>query len=376
MRETRPSGSEGGEAGCNRPFLPLSATTQTQQHRWDVCATHFKSGFTLVELLVVIGIIAVLIGILLPVVARVRESGRSAACLANLRSIGQLLRAYQAEQKDFLPYGMIWARANFQTGQPIDTTLDSSRSQWWSSQVSAMGIKNNVRAGAFSPTTYSLILKCPSADSDIFTQSVHYMAHPVAMPSVRRERLGVSEVQTTGSTRTLISPARSRDLFTDNMLVWDAPLTLSLGGDNTGQPGYDWSFIDNGALADPNDAWRRYRFTPDPYEGGLGLEVNDPISIEPPDNNQYVNTDSAKAVGPGTFDVDDNEQVGTMRWRHRRGTTGNGLMSDGSVSTWTWDRNARPFGEVNTAGSDLLRRHIKLKPPSGVEHFYDVSTPP
>jgi hypothetical protein len=24
MRETRPSGSEGGEAGCNRPFLPLS----------------------------------------------------------------------------------------------------------------------------------------------------------------------------------------------------------------------------------------------------------------------------------------------------------------------------------------------------------------
>jgi prepilin-type N-terminal cleavage/methylation domain-containing protein len=63
------------------------------------------SAFTLVELLVVIGIIAVLVGILLPVVSRARESARRTACLSNLRQIGQGAAMYANLYKDYIPLG-------------------------------------------------------------------------------------------------------------------------------------------------------------------------------------------------------------------------------------------------------------------------------
>src|SRR3954463_6814413 len=62
-----------------------------------------RRAFTLVELLVVIGIIAVLIGILLPTLARARESANRTKCLANLRTIGQATILYCNQFKDRLP---------------------------------------------------------------------------------------------------------------------------------------------------------------------------------------------------------------------------------------------------------------------------------
>jgi prepilin-type N-terminal cleavage/methylation domain-containing protein/prepilin-type processing-associated H-X9-DG protein len=64
-----------------------------------------RRGFTLVELLVVIGIIALLIAILVPVLSKARESSNRTACLSNLRSIGQGLYLYAHVYKDCLPNG-------------------------------------------------------------------------------------------------------------------------------------------------------------------------------------------------------------------------------------------------------------------------------
>jgi len=60
-------------------------------------------GFTLVELLVVIGIIAVLIGVLLPTLAKARLRGQAIVCASNMRQAGIALRMYQGDNKGFLP---------------------------------------------------------------------------------------------------------------------------------------------------------------------------------------------------------------------------------------------------------------------------------
>ena len=77
-------------------------------------AARTTRGFTLVELLVVIGIIALLIAILMPALSRARQQAKTVQCLSNLRQVGIAMEIYARENRNRFPFGgREWPHASF-----------------------------------------------------------------------------------------------------------------------------------------------------------------------------------------------------------------------------------------------------------------------
>ncbi|MGC9454094.1 MAG: type II secretion system protein [Phycisphaerae bacterium] len=82
-----------------------------------------RAAFTLVELLVVISIIALLMGILVPVVSSARTAARRGACAAHLHAVGVGFQMYLNGSKDIMPVAAQMPSLNLNEDPPIAEVL-------------------------------------------------------------------------------------------------------------------------------------------------------------------------------------------------------------------------------------------------------------
>jgi prepilin-type N-terminal cleavage/methylation domain-containing protein/prepilin-type processing-associated H-X9-DG protein len=150
-----------------------------------------SNAFTLVELLVVIGIISLLVSILMPALSRARRAAQSAACLSNLRQVGQAVFMYTVDTKGRLPYSMTGVAST----DPFSTFRDKV---FWNAlilggyfPVIAVQSVQTDRGDSFAGVQIVAVLKCPGEDNQ--TRSAHPDAPWTTAPQqVGRFRNGIS----------------------------------------------------------------------------------------------------------------------------------------------------------------------------------------
>jgi prepilin-type N-terminal cleavage/methylation domain-containing protein/prepilin-type processing-associated H-X9-DG protein len=311
----------------------------SRYNRSPVINARRTGGFTLVELLVVIGIIALLVSILLPALNRVRAQATSIKCLANLRSIGQAIVVYANNNKGSLPYGF-WDG----TGGIVDGVQDFSgpptRSDWATLLAGTVLSNRGARYDEIeSKGGLGAAFQCPDAaqGGNTGARTLHYAAHPRLMPQIDDRDFYFNTTPAT-----LLKPYKISQIkrSAEIVLIFDAITAIFPAGGSSVLAPVALGLDQDGLFLGPSftQNGRTWNYLVD--DGSMDLSQ----AIYTPNRDQASSTWFNQS--PANW--------ANLRWRHGKDDAANFVFADGHAESRKLRLNQN---------ADLKLRNVYVSPP-------------
>lgn len=284
-------------------------------------------GFTLVELLVVIGIIALLISILLPSLNKAREQANLIKCQANLHSIGEALAIYENDQKNCMPMGEF-------NRLP---TVGNKEPQWyWIFTLGQILNRNMIGSDGYVHNLSGVFADTDTLQGKPFRWVSHYTCNP-ALFRDPTEYFGSPAKPTDilGNSQKLPRKVTSVKDTASAFVIWDGAQAANCYND--APPGSPNDYYSAFPVAQGIDGYGFY--STGLYSGVIdGTTVRTDLPILPTSDGLAGLDNGAAAQKQCNVDVDSYSGNGSppwqsLRFRHLDNTRLNALCLDGHVET-------------------------------------------
>lgn len=293
-------------------------------------STRQSKAFTLVELLVVIGIISVLIGILLPVISKSRQASVTLKCQTQLRQLYHGLSMYAVENRGRLPWGQYHIDEG---GTPNWITWQTIVNQYFNAKApnTLYDSTSTAREMTIGRSPVGNLFLCPAAPQQGARSS--YACNMVAMPDKDYE-----EGYTDTSKQPVLQPAQMSKLYQHNILLFDTGAVLNSAAMYV--TGYD---VDEQYFTDPGDTRARFFTADDPYNSDRHRGAAMAIITDKDQNRDWIDNGAYSVKYP---------YQGNIRYRHTNDKVANFVFADGHVETFRPDQ--------------VIRYMLKLRWPPGM----------